>query len=378
MNGPMNGPDPELAAFLADVGGAVEADIHEDPGFPDFAAVVARAHELDPSRVPEQAVAEVADYAPVVPLAAQRRRRSTRDDVALAAFVAEVRAAVDVEVAESFRVAGLASHASQPGHASPASPASHTSQATRAVPAAANDGASSRRMWATVLALAAAVVLVAGGVLSAVQLSEGDAGVDRPEAALHGERASAGEQEAVIVDEQPEPKRRGHEDEGEDEGEDEAPVPDEVEDVEIELDAEIPADTQPKQRRRPKADPKPSLEEVDAAARAAWRGGDRAEARRLYGEVVRRGGKRNLAEMAYGDLMAIARQTGARGEEAKLWRAYLAKFPKGAFADDARAGLCRRASDGAAQTCWTRYLADFPSGSHTKAAKDRLAEADAP
>lgn len=366
----MNGPDPELAAFLADVGGAVEADIHEDPGFPDFAAVVARAHELDPSRVPEQAVAEVADYAPVVPLAAQRRRRSTRDDVALAAFVAEVRAAVDVEVAESFRVAGLASHANP----RPASASSPASQASRATPAAAHDGASSRRMWATVLALAAAVVLVAGGVLSAVQLSEGDAGVDRPEAALHGEQASAGEQEAVIVDDQPEPTRRVVEDE--------APEHevDEVEDVEIEDEQEavIPADTQRKNPRRPKADPKPSLEEVDAAARAAWRAGDRAEAKRLYGEVVRRGGKRRLAEMAYGDLMAIARQTGARDEEAKLWRAYLAKFPKGAFADDARAGLCRRTSDGGADKCWTRYLADFPNGSHTKAARERLAEADAP
>lgn len=364
----MNGPDPELAAFLADVGGAVEADIHEDPGFPDFAAVVARAHELDPSRVPEHAVAEVADFAPVVPLAAQRRRRSTRDDVALAAFVAEVRAAVDVEVAESFRVAGLAGHA-EPSPASASSPAGAT-------PAAANDGASSRRMWATVLALAAAVVLVAGGVLSAVQLSEGDAGVDRPEAALHGEQASAGEQEAVIVDDPPEPERRVVEDEAP-EDEDEVEEAEEVEEVDIE-DAEIPVDTQRKHRRRPKADRKPSLEEVDAAARAAWRAGDRAEAKRLYGEVVRRGGKGRLAEMAYGDLMAIARQTGARGEEAKLWRAYLAKFPKGAFADDARAGLCRRASDDGADKCWTRYLADFPSGSHTKAARDRLAEADAP
>ncbi|MCA9705997.1 MAG: hypothetical protein KDK70_09140, partial [Myxococcales bacterium] len=82
--------DLELSALLDDVVRSVDEDIAADPGCPDLAAVIARAHELDPQRVPAEAVHEVAQWAPVVSIQQGHRRRRTRDDVELLAarFVA--------------------------------------------------------------------------------------------------------------------------------------------------------------------------------------------------------------------------------------------------------------------------------------------------
>jgi len=350
--------DPALDTFLSEAVEAVEQELSADSGYPDFAAVVSLARELDPSRVSAEQVAEVSDYAPVVPLAGQRRRRSTGNDLAMAAFVAEVRASVDVDVAEAFaaRAAGGTSGAAVPL----ATPAANE----RATP----------RLWATVLAVAAALVVVGGGVVSAVGLTE-DAVENRSEAALHGEGDAAGDgavehhEEAVrpapnaspLV---PEPTPRAPEPTplAEDDG---SAQPASV------VSAKAPSGRRP--GRRPA--PRKSLAELDAAARQAWRAGDRDEAKRLFKLVVARGGTGQLAQMAYGDLMALARQQGARGTEASLWRAYLRRFPKGVFAEDARAGLCRRTSDDKSTTCWQQYLDDFPKGSHAKAARRVLTTA---
>lgn len=351
--------DPALDAFLADVTGSVDADVAQDSGCPDFAAVVAMAHQLDPSRVPAQAVAEVGQYAPVVPLAGQRRRRSTRDDVAMAAFVSQVRAAVDVDVAEAFAARASAATLHAGGAATDPAPA----------PAMA-ETQSGRRVWGAVLAVAAILLLVGGGVVSAVQLSAANDNPEPGQAALNEEPSSADQGQAEVIDTVA-PRRRPV-----------TPPATEVNTVEPEPQSapvETPESSARVVRRKakPRKAPRASLAELDAQARQAWRAGDREQAKQLFSQVVARGGKAQLAEMAYGDLMAIARQQKARAAEAKLWRAYLRRFPKGVYADDARAGLCRRAGEHDASSCWQRYLDDFPGGSHAKAAGRALASPEA-
>lgn len=104
------------------------------------------------------------------------------------------------------------------------------------------------------------------------------------------------------------------------------------------------------------------LRALSDEARALWRAGDLAGAEVKFLEVTASGGRKALAELAWGDLFALANQHRDTARLAKRWRAYLGKFPRGRYADDARAGLCRAsASPG---TCWPTYLRDFPRGSY--------------
>jgi hypothetical protein len=132
--------DP-FQSLLDDVVLSVDEDLAADPGCPDFAAVLARAHELDPQRVPAEAVAEVAQWAPVVSIQQGHRRRRTREDLELAAVIDGVRAHVEEEVAQRLATPPLL-HAAKP------------------IPAPR-----ARRLWAVVLAAAAVLVLVGAGVL---------------------------------------------------------------------------------------------------------------------------------------------------------------------------------------------------------------------
>ncbi len=104
------------------------------------------------------------------------------------------------------------------------------------------------------------------------------------------------------------------------------------------------------------------LDALDASAQAAWRRGQLRKAEQGYRAVVRLGGRREVAEMAYGELFAIVRQRG--GDLPSLWRAYLRKFPRGRYAEDVTAGLCRRALSSERGPCWDRYRARFPNGIH--------------
>lgn len=110
--------------------------------------------------------------------------------------------------------------------------------------------------------------------------------------------------------------------------------------------------------------PKGALAKVEAKAHAAVAAGDLDAADRLYGEVIDRGGRSALVELAYADRFTIARRRGDVEERRALWRAYLDKFPRGRFADDARAGLCRVEAASAKESCWAEYVEDFPAGAY--------------
>ena len=86
--------DAELRDLLDGVIESVDAELVEDPGYRDFAAVIARAHELDPGRITAATVAEVNQWAPVVSIKHAHRRRRTREDVELMAVLEGVRAEV--------------------------------------------------------------------------------------------------------------------------------------------------------------------------------------------------------------------------------------------------------------------------------------------
>lgn len=119
----------------------------------------------------------------------------------------------------------------------------------------------------------------------------------------------------------------------------------------------------------PPAPARPSVEDLERRARAAWKDGDLAHAQRLFRTVIRRSGRSTRAELAYGDLFSVVKQASGSAAQAKVWREYLRRFPRGRYADDARAGLCRRASEATQAECWTDYLRAHPAGAHAPQAR---------
>ncbi|MFO0636979.1 MAG: hypothetical protein U0168_29465 [Nannocystaceae bacterium] len=108
-----------------------------------------------------------------------------------------------------------------------------------------------------------------------------------------------------------------------------------------------------------------ALRRMSDEARALWRAGDRVGADRRFAQVIAQGGRSPLVELAWGDRFAIARQLGDEAGLLSRWGTYLRRFPRGRYADDARAGLCAAESDAARRpACWEAYLRDFPRGSY--------------
>ncbi|HWB76641.1 MAG TPA: hypothetical protein VG755_16865 [Nannocystaceae bacterium] len=121
---------------------------------------------------------------------------------------------------------------------------------------------------------------------------------------------------------------------------------------------------------------RPSVDQLRALAEDAhrrWRAGDRAGAEAKFERIVKLGGRSSAAELAYGDLFALARQLHDTAKQRARWRAYVKRFPKGRFADDARAGLCRAGGDA---SCWRDYLRDFPRGSYRSEAASAVGQGD--
>jgi hypothetical protein len=111
---------------------------------------------------------------------------------------------------------------------------------------------------------------------------------------------------------------------------------------------------------------------LDRAAREAWRRGDVEEARALLTALVRSDADASRVELAYGDLFVLTRRAGDAEELARLWGTYLALFPRGLYAEDARAGLCRRAAGAQRRVCWDLYLETWPEGAHSGEAREAM------
>jgi hypothetical protein len=121
--------------------------------------------------------------------------------------------------------------------------------------------------------------------------------------------------------------------------------------------------------------PVDALTELDRTARAAWQRGELAAAEAALEQLVARGRRGALVDIAYGDLFELARQRRDPAKEARLWRRYLKAFPRGRYSDDAHAGLCRAAQGDAAIVCWRRYLDARPSGTWREQARTAIARA---
>ncbi len=143
--------------------------------------------------------------------------------------------------------------------------------------------------------------------------------------------------------------------------------------AELEPEVVVPPAIAAPERAAPKSTPdRDQLRVLADEAHALWRAGDRTGAARKFERIVALGKRTSQAELAYGDLFALARQQGDPAVEQKRWKAYLGRFPRGRYADDARAGLCRRDRD--PQSCWAAYLRDFPRGSYRAEARGIVGE----
>ena len=336
--------------WLDDVTHALERRIAATGATPDFLDVVVRAHELDPAAMPAERIDEAdalmsgldasvePELGPTVPGALPRghevregargdARRTARQEDGLDDWLGDVRAAVERRVDQA-----------------------------RAQPRPPLPVRRDRRVawWIGGVALAAAILLVVGigQVVRVAALGTAEA----PDQAFrtHERSGTTGTVQAPERD-APRPRLR-------------TPPPTKVEhEVVVVPEPEPAAEPEPSdpsasrtKRRMTKAQ---RLKALADQAQAHWRAGRRDEARRLFERVVAEGGRSRAAEMAYADLFTLASQAGDTATQRKRWRAYLRRFPRGRFADDARAGLCRSAAAAKRQACWTDYLEDFPRGS---------------
>lgn len=126
--------------------------------------------------------------------------------------------------------------------------------------------------------------------------------------------------------------------------------------------APVPDEASESGERASKPDTAARLAELDAQAYALLRAGQHEQAARQFRTIVKIGGRSEYAELAFGELFALARRDGSSDELDELWSAYLKRFPRGRYADAARAGLCRRTAEPNKAACWTDYLLEHPRG----------------
>ncbi|MBK8235719.1 MAG: hypothetical protein IPK74_09205 [Deltaproteobacteria bacterium] len=210
-----------------------------------------------------------------------------------------------------------------------------------------------RRPWVigVSLAAAAAMVLLVGGVVQQLRTHAVEASAtDGSEFSHAPDHASAQETEGVVQPRAASPRVQPR------------PTPEPQHEAEAEPESMV----EPEPAAATPSPPRASFDAagLDAQARAAWRDGDLGLAQRRLEQLVRRGGRSTLVDLAYGDLFALARQRDQPSKLRSYWRAYVERFPKGRFIDDARAGLCRSLGGDAQVRCWASYLRDRPDGTY--------------
>ncbi|WAS89944.1 hypothetical protein [Nannocystis punicea] len=364
-----DGLPPELAPFARDAADHLDRLVARARPAPDFSAMLARARELDPDAVPADAVARAEALPPVASLAPGEGRG---DAEALAPFTTALKAELDGKLAER-RLAGI-----------PRAPVPRRRRLGVALGVA--------------VALAAAVLLAVVGpdLISQQADQRGTAAALEGAGGRHDEARFGGTTEvhldgvaeprssavredmpekssSNVLEDMPEkPELNVPEDMPEATGSD-APAP----------AVEAPTEARPRKpgardsrRRRPdEAAPAPAGPSLEDEAQQLWQRGELAAAERKYREILALPGAGARAELAYGDLFALTRQLRGGDGQAAVWREYLDRFPGGRFADDARAGLCRRSPTAERAACWRDYLEHHPSGAHRKHAEGALAEA---
>lgn len=347
-------PDP-LDALIGRARTEIDAQIVAERRLiaPDFAAMVAAAHERDPQAVPAAAVAEAGSFAPVVefggsPVGDER----LLSEVGLDRLIVEARELAEADVRER-RLAGIP----------PLRGAEHAP----------------RMRWLTPVLLLAAVVaglaLVGPRLMQSLAArGEGQVGVEAEyterETSKGGDAQLRGVEgvpvggaevqravEASPVGEMPVLEAG--------EGADGSPR-------EVEPAAKPSPD--PRAKQEPRAKLGDRVAALDAEAQARWAAGDLDGAEQSFRAILAIAGKSRYGDLAYGDLFTLARQRGERAAETALWTEYLERFPQGRFAQDARAGSCRRAAAAERATCWQAYREDFPMGVHLREAERALAE----
>lgn len=339
-----NAPDP-LDRLVGEATELLAADIQREQRWlaPDFAAVIEEAHARDPKRVSKEALAEAQGLAPVVGLRSDTAMRlSSRDQAEFSALLAEARADIDLDVAVQ-RDLG---------------------PPPMAVPADRRNGA----RWLAWIVAAAALAALAFGLRPLLTLRDDTPATSAIQAPFHDQDASP-RYEALPGEPEPATRRSGRTAAPTPEPLPE-PTPEPTAQSEVPVPEVMPDVPKARTRSRPAGESLADrLRRLDAEAEAMWQGGDLAGAESRYREIVALAPGGRAADLAYGDLFSLARQRHGADQEAALWREYLKSFPRGRYADDARAGLCRRAEGETRGGCWEAYLRDFPDGVHRRQAE---------
>lgn len=326
-----------LAPLAAETVATLKQRIRESPPAPDFAAMLARVREIDPAALPHRPGKPAENLTAVVALANDDAAMNSAP--ALARFTAILRTELDA------RLGGERTQTVIP----PPPPA--------------------RRRRAVLVAIAATVMLTfAVGIALVGQRQElaqtGSQASDQLAPELHGGLVREGSEQGVSfrppgeLKALPPPDIQGHVDAPKEPASDPGPS----------LPSPAPA---PARRLAPKATAGPSLEDE---AQALWQRGELAAAEQKYRQILRAAGRSPRAELAYADLFSLIRQSHGMDGQSKEWRAYLKLFPRGRFAEDARAGICQRAPDETHASCWRDYLKHHPGGVHRKQAEAALVD----
>lgn len=344
--------DPTLQSFTQALAAELDADLHEWEPAPDLAAVVERARELAPRFVTAEHVAAArrAEIRLATDPAWHQPRASAQHWQELAPFREELRAELDAQLDRHLGT----------DDRSPVRVRVSTWTRLR----------SHRVGLAAVTVAAAACGAVALWIAgSAVGLGRDSTTQDAFAAKLqaetlettgHADLAGLARGNPRMTRPSPQPATDL----------DEAPS-DPADELELELEptaAETTNGAPPKNvSSQPSLDER--IERLDADARRSWSAGDLKAAEQRLRKLIRIGGKRARVELAYGDLFTLLRQRSATHDLQRAWRRYLSTFPRGRFAEDARAGLCHASSGARATVCWRDYLEHHPRGAHRREAK---------